>query len=108
MKKPKLQTKEYLDYRQCADYVAYKLGVLDIRDYAGKFRSKNANKDAWKDIPYQDFWHFLIDKCDVTNGGFISITTEIGHGEEIEDWQALILKTFIEEFGEEVEYMTYW
>ncbi len=100
MIKPKLQTREYLDYSECAKYIANKLGVEDLRDFAGRYTTKGENVSA----PYQDFWHFLCDG-EINNGAITYIGTDMGCEEE---WQQRICNAFVEEFGEEAPYLMEW
>ena len=55
---------------------------------------------------YRDYWHFLVDRCDVHNGGTVTIDTDLLEG--CEPWQADITQAFIDEFGDECEYWVKW
>lgn len=106
MKKPKKQIREYYEFSDCAEYVAHKLGIKDLRDVDGKFYG---NEKA----EYKDFWHFLLKyNPELGNGSYLTFY-EYGNGlslEEsgIEKWQDKIIRKFIEEFGEEAEYWVWW
>lgn len=102
MKKPKPQTKSFYDYHQCAKYVAHVLGVKDLRDYAGRW--SDGHKE---DREYQDFWHFLLDHVEISNGCMIQIPTyllDYNEFDELKDWQVKILKVFRDKFGDDAEY----
>jgi hypothetical protein len=106
MKKPKLKTKKYYDYHECAEFIAHKLGIKNLRDVDGKYAG---NKDA----KYKDFWHFLLDYNPELNKGSFLTFEEYGCGlslEEagIEEWQDKIVRAFIAEFGEDAEYWIEW
>jgi hypothetical protein len=106
VEKPTKKTKEYYDYHECAEYIAHKLGIEDLRDVDGKFKG---NPDA----EYKDFWHFMRDYDPEINKG--SFTSFEGYGDGlpieeagIEEWQDKIVRTFIAEFGEDAEYWINW
>ncbi len=101
MKKPQLETRKYLDYDKCAKYVAFKLGIKDIRDVTGHFQPGGTEENN----PYQDFWHFICDICDPNNGSYICIGTDMSCKE---DWQQKICDMFVQEFGEEQDYWVEW
>jgi hypothetical protein len=104
MKKPKKETREYYDYSKCAKFIAYKLGVKDLRDFAGKYEKGGENK------PYLDFWHWLCDMNDVHNGCYIYMppASDIPNYSEDEKWVAPIVQAFEDEFGEEAEMWVDW
>jgi hypothetical protein len=97
MKKPTKKTKSYYDYIQCRDYLQKKYDYNE-RDYAGKF--KNRDKE---DVPYQDFWHWVIEHYQVCNGCFITFSKEYLEcdGKESEAWVREIYKHYIDEFADE-------
>jgi hypothetical protein len=102
--KPK-KHKAILDYRECANYIAYKLGIKDLRDVDGKFDPKNAKR--MDEIEYKDFWHFVCDNGDVHNGCEIYLPlTEDDNPQE--EWIRKIVHAFNKEFGEEVPYWVEW
>jgi hypothetical protein len=98
MKKPKLETMKYLDYSKCAKFIEHKLGY-QLRDTLGKF-----SKALSEDIEYRDYWHFICDACDISNGSLFYLPMST-YGE---DWQKEITKAFEEEFGADAEYMASW
>lgn len=92
MKKPKPKIIKRLDYHECKDYIEEKLGYK-LRDTLGKFSTKDGYNSS---IEYRDFWHFLVDKCNIHNGCQIWMPEpECGN-----EWQRPILEAFHEEFGE--------
>jgi len=116
MKKPKMKKISYFNYDECADYIAHKLGVKDLRNFADH---KFEHPEPKNNPPYQDFWHYLIqyglysvirygphDDC------FFKIPLLPEHFSEeekiMEHWQITIIKAFKEEFGEDAEYWAEW
>ena len=85
IQKPEPTTNTYYDYYECAAFISQKLGY-DIDDH--------------------DYWGFLCDHRDVSNGGYITLPDEDEGTEE----QQTITKAFNEEFGDgfEVDYLTSW
>jgi hypothetical protein len=109
MKKPKptVKTVTHLDYHECAQYIADKLGIKDLDNVAGK--TWGASKKASDNYPYQDFWHLMCKYNEIHNGTFITIPEEIDiHGCTIDDWAKPIIKAFNEEFGIGTEYWVEW
>lgn len=100
--KPKSKVKpiQVLDYHECEQVVEEKLGY-ELRDTLGKF---DPTRPGNKNVPYRDFWHFLVDTCGVTNGGTLYMPFE---HEAKEEWQKEILRAFHTEFGEG-PYLTSW
>ncbi len=96
--KPSKRTRQpVLDYHECRDYLQAKHGY-DERDYAGCYDPKRgAGRDD--SLPYQDFWHWVVDVCGVTNGGTITFSNDLLSSCK-EPWQAEILERYLAEFGE--------
>ena len=95
MNKPTKKTKSYYDYNQCRNYLQEKYGY-DERDYAGRFKNRG------EDLPYQDFWHWVIKRHEVHNGCFIIFSKEnLEEDSETEDWVKEIYKHYIDEFADE-------
>ena len=62
MAKLKKQTKDYYDWTEVCDAFEENTG-RDFRDWAGRHKS-----EKWDDsIPYQDFWHEMIDSANISN-----------------------------------------
>lgn len=97
MNKPIQKTMTYWDYLECEKWVANKLGVKDLRDFAGKYSEGN------KDAEYLDFWHCICDMQDVSNPCWIWIDREF----EWPDWAIPIVEMFEQEFGPN-EYYVEW
>lgn len=103
--KPKIQTTSFYDYIECRDYLQRKFGY-DERDFSGKFTHRSES------APYQDFWHFVCDKFEPTNGDLIVFSNDTRRLCN-EDWQKDILEHYLAEFGDkknnrEVTLRTYW
>lgn len=101
MDKPVKETHEYYNYDECAKYIAHKLGVKDLRDFAG--RHANEYNET---LPYQDFWHVLLDHNEIHNGCFVHLP-EIDDLEEDEQWAIPIIEAWQEEF-EPIFLEEYW
>lgn len=81
------------DYHECRDYLQARDGYEE-RDYAGKYQGH-------PEAPYQDFWHFVLDKEEITNGG--SFTMCEWWKKEAEPWEQDILLKYLDTFGERGE-----
>lgn len=106
---PKKHTHHYYDYQELRNYLQTKYNY-DERDYAGKYSSK----DEVKDVPYLDFWHWVIKQREVNNGCYITFSREelnyLIEEKQIEDWQAEIYDHYLEFADEngELELWVYW
>lgn len=98
LKKPEKIKTEYYDYSEVSHYLEKK-HKKDFRDY------KEHHKDSKNE--YCDFWHYIVDYCDVQNGGFI-VLPEIN--EDTPDWIKEILGYFEEFLGDDyyIEMRTSW
>ena len=97
LKKPQKKTKTYYDYHECRNYLQKKYGY-DERNYAGKKFSGDT------DVPYQDFWHWLIDHHGIHNGCFVTFDRDTLKNEDTDwmgDWVKEIYTHYIEEFADE-------
>ena len=101
LKKPKKQSKEYWDYDEVAKYVSKKLGY-DLRDVAGKYKGKHAN---YEEIPYLDFWHWLIENTEIHNGGSFYLPEP--EWVKAEPWVLTILQEFYDIVGDD-EMEVWW
>jgi hypothetical protein len=112
--KPKKQTKEYWDWRSVQKYVEAKYKIC-MEDYGGKFKNSKVNEEA----PYLDFWHWILDRCDIHNGCYTTFyikewLDEKADGDELDeyvapDWVKEILQLIYDEFGEmEMEVYIWW
>lgn len=102
MNKPQPKTATYLDYHECEDYIAHKLGVKSLRDFTGKYRDYLEGKVL--DVEYQDFWHCVCNNQDVTNGSYICICSDL----HWPDWAKPIVEAFEKEFGLGQLYWVEW
>ena len=99
--KPSQNVIHYYNYNECRNYLEKKYGY-DERDYANKY-VYDSNGMATKrnhDVPYQDFWHWVVDRFDVTNGGMITFSK---YTTPEEDWQKEIYQRYMDEFAENGE-----
>lgn len=97
MKKPKQCIVRFYDYNECQKYIAHKMGVKSLRDFAGKYSENNP------DAPYQDFWHVVMKHNQVCNGCYVWIPEPTS----VPDWAKPICEKFIEEFGD-IEFWVEW
>lgn len=96
--KPTKEYLEILDYNKCAKYIEQKYGV-HLRDYAGKYFGPNPDQSK----PYLDFWHSVLDRCEVSSGSFFYLYFDEWGELNIEDWEQEILDMFEKEFAEYIE-----
>jgi hypothetical protein len=89
MDKPTEKTMKYMDYDECASWVAHKMGVKDLRDFAGKYTEGN------KDALYLDFWFCILDNQDFHNPCFVWVDRDLNWP----DWAIPIVDMFEQEFG---------
>lgn len=70
MNKPesKQQNEPVYDWHEIESYIEFKYNKK-VRDWAGKWISKD------RTLPYQDFWHWLIDNGGINNGSYFYIHT---------------------------------
>lgn len=68
---------------------------IDIRDYAGKFKAPLISSN----VPYQDFWHFVLDNYSISNGIVLPLNFEDLKDLAEQSWQKDICDMFIKEFG---------
>lgn len=105
-------TLEFYDYFDIEEEVERILSIREgrnvkIRDYAGKFADKVDNISKL-DKPYQDFWHFWLKKVEdrIHNPSYHWISFPdtlqfLEEDKEIEEWQLMIFKVFMEVLPEE-------
>lgn len=91
---PKKQTKQFYDFIEVERYLE-KLHKKNFRDYAGKFGDES--------VPYQDFWHWICDCNEVSNGGFIHLPDFDYHmnNPSTEAWKKEILQYFHDFLGDD-------
>jgi len=94
--KPVEKTMKYMDYQECADWVAYRMGVGSLGDFCGKY---SGNKDA----EYLDFWHCICNNQDVHNPCWVRVDRDYNWP----DWAIPIVDVFQKEFGD-TEYFVEW
>jgi hypothetical protein len=71
VKKPTVKKgPEYLDYHECNNYIEKKYNI-QTRDFLGKFQGGKAN-----DVEYLDFWHWMCDNFEISNGAIIHVNFE--------------------------------
>lgn len=62
-------------------------------------------KQSIPEPPYQDFWHFVLSRTEIHNGGMFTMSDIWFDGvSELEDWQKQILEYYLSEFGEDNGY----
>jgi hypothetical protein len=105
--KPQEKIGKYYDYIECCNYLQEKY-KYDELNYAGKkFTDDN-------EIPYLNFWHWVIDNYEISNGCFITFNKEVlenGSFREDQKWAKEIYKLYIDEFADkdgELEMYVWW
>lgn len=99
-KKPEMKTEEAYDYNDCIRYIEKKYKI-NTRDYAGKFTSKKYDET----VPYQNFWHWVVNNCNPHSDGYFWI---LDNEEPDEPWQQEILDLINKEFGLPQRFYIYW
>ena len=117
--KPKHQVVKQLDWSECLSFLEKKYN-FNACDYAQKFGTKG----GMNSIPYLDFWHYIIDTQNPSNGGYIGfdnsslkdclVATEDDKADGRKDfkWRATIIEYILKEFGQgprrECEFHVEW
>lgn len=97
---------EGFDYHECTKYIEEKYNI-NTRDYAGKFSvEKQLPLEKIEEIPYQDFWHWIVSNNEIHNGCVFKLYAE--DAEDMEDWQQEILKLYLDEFADNGEDIIFW
>lgn len=97
----KLQAPAY-DWSECEEYIKEKYGI-NISNYS--------NWKPGSDVEFQNFWHWMIDVCEIRNGCYFEIDFRdfYENDDSLKDWQKTILKIFIDEFQEgEEDGVRFW
>ena len=97
MKKPVKKNRHppaYL-WNEITKWIMHKTGK-DLRDWAGRLNKCDET------IPYQDFWHWLLDRYDIHNGCYIDI--ELHDPPADAPWVKEVMDLLKEELGEEEIY----
>lgn len=135
LKKPKPVSRKSLDFHDCTKFIEekYKINTRDYAnshmqffkwcdekgyhptDAEGKPPSESRiwfsehqaaiKSGAVIERPYQDFWHWLTDVCDIHRGATMELYEGIEAGAE--PWQIQILNLYLKEFGRG-PYLTDW
>jgi len=90
------------DWSESVTWIEHKLG-RKIRDYAN-----HLGENRTLGNPYWDYWHYICEICEPTNPGSIYISSEMIEFGEATDWQNEITQAFIDEFGDEEEFLVEW
>ncbi len=100
LEKPEKTTESYHDYHKCRDYLQAKFGY-DERDYMGKFRKGKGKITGERgEVPYLDFWRWVIDNYEIHNGCFVTFDRD-ALNEIDQDWIKTIYKNYLDEFADE-------
>ena len=100
--KPQPRVKIALDYHECRNYLHEKYNY-DERNFAGW---KPGTNDA---MPYQDFWHWLIEKADyIANGCYIWLEKEWIEDLDEDDFRTICLTRYFDEFGNGEDSIEFW
>ena len=107
MKKPEKKTivRHAYDWSEAVEWIEHRLGEdVYIRDFANKFKGKNKDSEN----PYQDYWHFICEEQEISNPCYIYISSEWIEYGNCTDWQNKITQAFVDEFGDEAEFLVEW
>lgn len=106
MQKPEIRKRDYYDYSELATYLEQKHGV-NLNDFAG--RRKETDRDRLDKIPYQNFWHWLVDIADIRNGSMFYMPDADCYV-TLPDWVVTIIGWFNEEWPDldEVPLVASW
>lgn len=113
MNKPTLQTRieKFYNWNDCVKYIEEKHNC-NIRDFAGIHGSNNSTGEYNSLAPYQDYWHFVVERTDLRRDEFFYMENEWLEDVGIDEWQATITGWFLEEFGEgeyrEIQFWAEW
>lgn len=103
--KPEKETKSYHVYTKVRDYLQQKYGY-DERDYVGRYNRRTTHEyDPTK--PHWDFWHWVVQHHDITNGCFITFTRDQLHEIQV-DWVKEIYSRYLDEFADEDGTLEMW
>lgn len=135
MKKPQPENRPSLYFGECTRFIEdkYKIDTRDYArsnhqffewcdstrrgdiDPDGKKRSESqrwylefqqaVSTGEITERPYQDFWHWLLEVCDIHRGATMELYEGIEEGTE--SWQKEILDIYLKEFGRG-PYLTDW
>jgi hypothetical protein len=116
MKKPKPITVSQLDWSECIEYLEKKYD-FESRNYA------KSSYSTFNTKPYLDFWHYICDSQNPSNGGTIYFDKDsldickFNHEDkdlpkEFRGWREKIIGYILNEFGEgknkQCEFKTEW
>ena len=91
MEKPGLIPRAAIDFLDATEWIEKKYEV-NVRDYAGRWVGEfNKNK------PYLDFWHYICDEANISNGIIQTLNFE-DMRLNATDWQIEIIDLFDKEF----------
>lgn len=103
-KKPKLYKKEYYYWTDITKYIEDKYSMV-VRDWAGKFRRTRYDPN----IPYQDFWHSILNKFHIIEGNYETWAVYWGeYYDRAEEWEKEIIDILIKEGFDGVEINFSW
>lgn len=105
VKKPKKRTwPSVLYWSDIEDFVKKKYGK-DFRDWAGKYSKFKTDESK----EYQDFWHIMCDKCDISNDTTIWLFPQQWMEEEnFPEWAKEVCEMLIKEFGSDFQAFVSW
>ena len=102
--KPQPTTRTAYDYHECRDYLQKKYKYNE-RDYAKKFVTGSTMGE-----PYQDFWHWVVDHNDISNGCLITFSRETLNNPDFDgdQWVKTIYGYYLTEFADDNGELLMW
>lgn len=89
----KYPTQKMYNYNEVISYIEKKYGY-NTTDFLGKFSGDKSKSDN----EYQNFWHWITDNNQISNGGSIYISFDYIYNGETKDFVKKILKDIKTEF----------
>jgi hypothetical protein len=113
MEKPEKYTREYYDYGEVIDYIEDKYNIK-TRGYTPQagFTEELVKKSWGTQQPYLDFWHWILDHNEISNGCMLYLECNWMIENETENycpyWVKEILRLIRDEFGNEITCWIEW
>lgn len=113
MDKPQKKTKSFYDYLKCSEYLEKKYNYKE-HDYAGKYKWEgNKIVEYNENVPHLNFWHYVCDHYNISNGCFITFSKEFldDNNSNMPEFVKKIYNYYLDEFADEngeIEFLVSW